>query len=223
MAINNARQFRGLRDVHAAALRALIGALGAKEPYTQGHAARVAQYLVLLGLKLGWPDDMVKRAEEAAYLHDIGKLAVSDTILLKPGPLSEREWTVMRAHPETSEEILRPMIQAEAGRTPSVTTTKSTMAAVTQTVSKERTSPCSPARCAWPTPTMPCRSNVRTVGHSGRRNAAQSSDGAAGPTSIPRWSMPSWQCWTTWIRRGRRVLPWPKKYPPSSMGTNTRN
>ena len=56
---------------------------------------------------------MVKRAEEAAYLHDIGKLAVSDTILLKPGPLSEREWTVMRAHPETSEEILRPMIQAE--------------------------------------------------------------------------------------------------------------
>ena len=113
MAINNARQFRDLRDVHAAALRALIGALGAKEPYTQGHAARVAQYLVLLGLKLGWPDDMVKRAEEAAYLHDIGKLAVSDTILLKPGPLSEREWTVMRAHPETSEEILRPMIQAE--------------------------------------------------------------------------------------------------------------
>ncbi len=113
LAIHNARQYQELRRVHVAGLQALVSALGAKEWYTQGHGARVAQYLSLLGTKLGWSEDTVQRAEEAGYLHDIGKLIVSDAILHKTGPLSEREWMIMRAHPETSADILQSMVQEE--------------------------------------------------------------------------------------------------------------
>ncbi len=113
LAINNAHRHKELRDVQLAGLATLIGALGAKEPYTQGHASRVAQYVALLGAKLGWSEELIGRAEEAAIMHDVGKLAVSDSILLKPGPLTEPEWGAMRAHPETSEEILRRMMPRE--------------------------------------------------------------------------------------------------------------
>ena len=113
LAIHNARQYQELRRVHVAGLQALVSALGAKEWYTQGHGARVAQYLSLLGTKLGWSEDTVQRAEEAGYLHDIGKLIVSDSILHKTGPLTEREWMIMRAHPETSAEILHSMVQED--------------------------------------------------------------------------------------------------------------
>jgi HD-GYP domain-containing protein (c-di-GMP phosphodiesterase class II) len=110
LAINNARRHKELRDVQLAGLINLVGALGAKEPYTQGHAARVAHYVTLIGTRLGWSDELIGRAEEAAIMHDVGKLAVSDSVLLKPGPLSDAEWKVMRTHPETSEEILRRMM-----------------------------------------------------------------------------------------------------------------
>jgi diguanylate cyclase (GGDEF)-like protein len=110
VAIHNARQYQELRRNHVAGLRALVSALGAKERYTQGHAARVATYVALMGEKLGWSAEMLQRAEEASVMHDIGKLAISDNILLKPGPLSEQEWAVVRAHPETSEQILRPLV-----------------------------------------------------------------------------------------------------------------
>ena len=113
LAIRNAQQYQELRQVHVAGLRALVSALGAKEPYTQGHGARVAQYVSLLGERLGWDAEAVQRAEEAGFLHDIGKLVVSDAVLLKPGPLTEREWALMRTHPETSQEILLSMVDDE--------------------------------------------------------------------------------------------------------------
>lgn len=116
LAIRNAQQYQELRRIHVGGLRALVSALGAKEPYTQGHGARVAQYVSLLGEKLGWSPEAVQKAEEAGFLHDIGKLVVSDAVLLKPGPLSEREWTVMRTHPETSQDILRPMVDEEQAK-----------------------------------------------------------------------------------------------------------
>lgn len=113
LAIRNAQQYQELRQVHVAGLRALVSALGAKEPYTQGHGARVAQYVSLLAERLGWNAEAVHRAEEAGFLHDIGKLVVSDAVLLKPGPLTEREWALMRTHPETSQEILLSMVDAK--------------------------------------------------------------------------------------------------------------
>jgi len=62
--------------------------------------------MVLLGFELGWPQHLIEQVEECAYLHDIGKIGVSDRALLDPGPLGADEWKLMRIHPVTSADIL---------------------------------------------------------------------------------------------------------------------
>ncbi len=109
VAIRNARQYEDVKRVHTSNLRTLCVALNAKDHYTLGHTTRVASYLMLLCRELGWPDETIQTIGEAAYLHDIGKIAISDRILTKPGRLNDREWQLMRQHPELSAEIVRPL------------------------------------------------------------------------------------------------------------------
>ena len=71
--------------MHLSNLKALSSALNAKDYYTLGHAARVAAYMVLLGHELGWLEELMRQVEEAAYLHDIGKIGISDRVLLEAG------------------------------------------------------------------------------------------------------------------------------------------
>jgi diguanylate cyclase (GGDEF)-like protein/excisionase family DNA binding protein len=106
-AIHNARLYDDIKRMHLNNLKALGAALNAKDFYTLGHAARVSGYMVLLGQELGWPGDFIEQAEEAAYLHDIGKIGISDRVLLKPGKLNTQEWDVMRSHPVLSADIIR--------------------------------------------------------------------------------------------------------------------
>ena len=106
LAITNARLYGDIKRMHVNNLKALSSALNAKDYYTLGHAARVSAYTVLLGEKLGWPEDLVRAAEEAAYLHDIGKIGISDRVLLKPGKLNAEEWQLMRQHPVFSADII---------------------------------------------------------------------------------------------------------------------
>jgi len=113
IALHKARMYDDLRRLHVANLRTLSAAVGAKDPYTQGHAARVTAYMLLLGRELGWSVERMQRVEEAAMLHDVGKLVVSDRVLLKPGPLYDEEWQLMRQHPVISAEIVRPMLEDE--------------------------------------------------------------------------------------------------------------
>src|SRR5665647_2560042 len=69
--------------------------------------------MTLLGRELGWTDDRLAEVQDADYLHDIGKIAVSDRVLLKAGPLSSEEWELMRQHPGISAEIVRPLFSEE--------------------------------------------------------------------------------------------------------------
>ena len=112
-AIHNAHLYEEMRTMHVANLRGLSLALNAKDYYTLGHAARVSAYMVLLGHELGWSSERLLRVEEASYLHDIGKLAVSDRALLKPGPLNVEEWELIRQHPVTSAEIINHFFDKE--------------------------------------------------------------------------------------------------------------
>ncbi|HSL96624.1 MAG TPA: diguanylate cyclase, partial [Thermoleophilia bacterium] len=109
LAITSSELYARVRRVHHSNLRALSGALNAKDYYTLGHAARVAAYMVLLGRELGWGREALRCVEEAAYLHDIGKIAVSDRVLLKAGGLNHREWDLMRQHPIFSAQIIQPL------------------------------------------------------------------------------------------------------------------
>ena len=82
------------------ALHALIGAVEAKDPYTHGHSARVADLSTRIGLRLALEPDVVRGLHQGAYLHDVGKISVPDQILNKPGDLDPDEWEQIQRHPE---------------------------------------------------------------------------------------------------------------------------
>ena len=110
MALHNAQLFEDMKGMHLGNLRALSSALTAKDFYTIGHTARVAAYAVLLAEELGWTPRAIQQLEEATYLHDIGKIAVADRVLLKSGPLTEEEWGLMKQHPVVSAEIIEALL-----------------------------------------------------------------------------------------------------------------
>ena len=113
LAAHNARLYQEIKTLHLSNLKGLSTALNAKDYYTLGHAARVAAYTVLLGEELGWEPEYAEQVREAAYLHDIGKIGVSDRVLVKQGPLNAEEWELMRQHPALSAEIIKPLFPAD--------------------------------------------------------------------------------------------------------------
>lgn len=84
---------------------ALARSVEAKYPMTEGHSARLMGYAVQLGKSLDLPEDDLEELRIASLLHDIGKVAVPDAILLKPGPLNTEETEIVRQHPITGENI----------------------------------------------------------------------------------------------------------------------
>jgi putative nucleotidyltransferase with HDIG domain len=76
----------------------LVNALDLRDTETQSHSRRVALYSRRLAVELGVRGEMLQAIERGALLHDIGKIGVSDTILLKPGKLTDEEWVEMRKH-----------------------------------------------------------------------------------------------------------------------------
>ena len=81
----------------------------AKDPYTNGHCDRLARYSVTLGRKLGMSAEYLKALHRGGILHDVGKIGISDSILLKPGRLTAAERAVMQAHPVIGERICAPL------------------------------------------------------------------------------------------------------------------
>jgi len=84
----------------------LLKALSERSPGLSEHINEVAQLSAALATSLGLPEAEVKRIELAAELHDIGKVAIPETILNKPGPLDEEEWAFIRRHTEIGERIV---------------------------------------------------------------------------------------------------------------------
>jgi putative nucleotidyltransferase with HDIG domain len=87
-------------------LTALMSALDARDRETEGHSTRVSRLACMLAENLGLSGDQLKALERGALLHDIGKIGISDSILHKPGKLTEEEWTMMRIHPDIGAKIV---------------------------------------------------------------------------------------------------------------------
>ena len=87
-------------------IKTLCKILVKKDPYTRQHSQHVTHYALLIGKALGFSKDELLVLEQAALLHDVGKIGIPDHILRKPGPLSESEWEIMRQHPDIGQEIL---------------------------------------------------------------------------------------------------------------------
>jgi len=80
--------------------------LDARDHYTAVHSAEVAELAVELGWELGLSQQEIEQVEVAARVHDIGKIAIPDSILLKPGKLTDEEWEKMHEHPVVSAELI---------------------------------------------------------------------------------------------------------------------
>ena len=90
-------------------LFALAQAVEHRDPTTGQHCQRLALSSVMVGEALGLPNPDLTALYRGGYLHDIGKIAVPDSVLFKTGPLTPEEWEIMRSHPVRGEEICRPM------------------------------------------------------------------------------------------------------------------
>lgn len=98
--------YHKLEATYDQTLGALSSALDARDRETEGHSMRVARLASELGRQMGMDDTQSKIMERGAILHDIGKIGISDSILLKPGPLSPDEWHIMRQHPDIGARII---------------------------------------------------------------------------------------------------------------------
>lgn len=88
------------------ALEALSATVDARDKYTAGHSRRVAQWSTEIARQLGMTGAELELVDQAALLHDIGKIAIPDAVLLKEGPLTSADWVVMRSHPEEGARII---------------------------------------------------------------------------------------------------------------------
>ena len=84
-------------------------ALEMRDHETEGHTRRVAEMTVKIARALGIPEEGLVHIRRGALLHDIGKMGIPDRILLKPGPLNEEEWMIMRSHASRAFDLLNPI------------------------------------------------------------------------------------------------------------------
>ena len=106
IALNNVHSQEVRRRALMGAVEALASANEARDGYTGEHCKRLAQLAMLIARARGFSEEEVERIGLGAALHDIGKIAVPDAILRKPGPLTEEERTIIQLHPVTGQEIV---------------------------------------------------------------------------------------------------------------------
>lgn len=103
------KQFTDELEHAESVLFALARSVEAKDPYTEGHCERLSRYSVALGKRLGLPQADLEALHRGGILHDLGKIAVPDAILLKPGPLTAEECRIMQEHPVRGYDICQPL------------------------------------------------------------------------------------------------------------------
>jgi putative nucleotidyltransferase with HDIG domain len=109
VAIENAKLYENLNRSYFETIQTLALAIEARDPYTRGHSDRVTQYAIDIAKELGLSEENINAIKYAGKLHDIGKIAVRDEILSKPGPLTPSERAEIKLHPEKGAEIVEPL------------------------------------------------------------------------------------------------------------------
>jgi len=101
------RSYARLRQQAKEAFERITRIVGERDFYTGTHSANVAELAVKLTRKLRLPDEVVDQVEAAARVHDLGKIAIPDSILLKPGKLTAEEWALVKRHPVVGADLLQ--------------------------------------------------------------------------------------------------------------------
>jgi putative two-component system response regulator len=103
------KQFTDEMDHAESVVFSLASSIEAKDPYTEGHCERLSNYSVTLARKIALPEELRRALRRGGLVHDIGKVAVPERILLKPGPLTPDERKIMEQHTVVGEHICSPL------------------------------------------------------------------------------------------------------------------
>lgn len=106
-AIANSCLYKDLQESYLYAIRALANSIEARDQYTRGHTERVCKIAEQVARRMGWDDSRIRNLIMGCTLHDIGKIGVPDSILNKPGRLSDQERQRMMVHPEVGLQIIK--------------------------------------------------------------------------------------------------------------------
>lgn len=96
-----------LHQAYEASLTVLANAIDIRDPYTRGHVERVTAYSHEIAVIIGYHGRKLEHIRFGAILHDIGKIIIQESTLLKPGPLNEQEWLEIKKHPITGSEMIK--------------------------------------------------------------------------------------------------------------------
>ena len=106
VAIENSKLYSQLKEAFSSFIESLAQALDARDHITSGHTLRVANLSMLIGKKLGLNEEEIEILHHAAWLHDIGKIGIKDSVLAKPGKLTEEEFNHIKTHTILTKQIL---------------------------------------------------------------------------------------------------------------------
>jgi putative nucleotidyltransferase with HDIG domain len=110
IALDRAQLIERMQEMSVESVRALVEAIEIRDPYTRGHSIRVADLSITLATALGFSERELELVEYAGLLHDVGKIAVPETILQKATKLTDQEWVKIKKHPEHSAKIIEPIL-----------------------------------------------------------------------------------------------------------------
>jgi putative nucleotidyltransferase with HDIG domain len=116
IAVENSRLFVNLNNIYIEIMQFIVALTEARDVYLQGHTQRVTQWCIKLGKALGLNAKEMEIIRYAAILHDIGKLAISETILNKPGKLTNEEYEIIKTHPVIGANIIKPLHFLDSAR-----------------------------------------------------------------------------------------------------------
>lgn len=103
------RERANLQRISVATLEVLVNALEAKDPYSRGHSARIADLSAMVAAEMGLEDEDVESVRTAGRLHDIGKIGIREEVLIKQGPLTDDEYEHVKQHVVVGSQILAPL------------------------------------------------------------------------------------------------------------------
>ncbi len=113
--LNNIYLFNEVKVSYDMTTSALASAIEAKDPYTKGHSQRVMRYSLLIGRRLGLNENSLRTIKLAGLLHDVGKIGIPESIILKKGPLNDQEYKIMKKHPYIGYLIVKDINYLKAG------------------------------------------------------------------------------------------------------------
>jgi putative nucleotidyltransferase with HDIG domain len=117
MVLDRAWLIERIQEINFESVRALVGAIELRDPYTIGHSIQVADLSLLIGRELEFSERNLNLIEFAGLLHDIGKIVVPEAILQKNGKLTKEEWKIIKMHVIHSAKIIEPVANLKTVRT----------------------------------------------------------------------------------------------------------